>query len=72
MRREPTARKNCAECGKPIPKTAGRYGDPDGFCSSRCCRKWNGTSLDVDKEHVRTSALAASIEGGFRDRDEAA
>lgn len=69
-RREPAARENCAQCGKPVPKTAGRYGDPDGFCSSRCCRRWFGTELDVDVD-VRTSELARSKSGGIHD-DEAA
>lgn len=52
----------CVVCEQPIPKTAGKYGDPDGFCSRRHCMEWFGTSLAVDVEMPETSVLAQSIQ----------
>ena len=53
----------CVVCDKQIT-TITRYGEADGFCTSRCCRQWFGTSLDVDVAALKKSALANQDEGG--------
>ena len=53
----------CVVCKKPIT-TDTRYADPDCFCTSRCARKWFGTSLAVDVEMEEKSVLAQRVQEG--------
>lgn len=64
MIEEPAIREDgrCVVCETPIT-TITRYGEADGFCTSRCARKYFGTSLAVD-EPSQNSVLSQQIRAG--------
>jgi hypothetical protein len=61
MTTEPAIRRDgkCAlpSCRKVI-KTVVRWGDPDAFCSTACCREWFGTDLPKPERGVPVGASA--------------
>jgi hypothetical protein len=61
---EPAIREDgrCVVCEKPL-STITRYGEADAFCTSRCCRRYFGTSLAVD-EPSQNSVLSQQIRDG--------
>lgn len=49
---EPSPRKDglCVQCQtSEVPRSATKYADADAFCSSRCCRAYFGTELEIDE-----------------------
>lgn len=62
---EPKPREDgrCAVCEKPVT-TLNKWGEADAFCTSRCCRVFFGTQLDVDVEQPEKSVLSQRIQAG--------
>lgn len=58
---KPRVDGRCLVCEKPVT-TDNRWGEPDAFCTSRCCRSFFGTDLDVDVEPVEKSVLSQRIQ----------
>lgn len=63
LREEPVPREDgrCIVCEKPVT-SEDKWGEKDAFCTSRCCRSYFGTDLDVDVEPLEKSALAKRIQ----------
>lgn len=51
----------CVVCEKPVA-TVNKWGEADAFCTSRCCRVFFETELDVDVEQPEKSVLAQRIQ----------
>ena len=60
---EPKPRKDgkCVVCRKKITAKS-KYADQDAFCAARCCRKYFGCELPIDKIMEEKSVLAQRIE----------
>jgi hypothetical protein len=51
----------CLVCEKPIT-TVNKWGEADAFCTSRCCRSFFGTQLEVDVDPPEKSVLSQQIQ----------